>query len=153
MEKGWTLTLLRPQTFSADSVPRLHASLRALPSPWPSVSLERTASCWSSSATGARLSLSCGAPRMKLTHFRWRLRRWGRLFSSEEDVIALVATVLPLVAAFQLTDGGSCFGRARFFRTDPFFAPTGLSGATGGLLRGAGKAVSNPELRLASRGA
>jgi MATE family multidrug resistance protein len=45
---------------------------------------------------------------------------WGRMFSSEEDVIAIVAGVLPLVALFQLTDG--------------------LSGATGGLLRGAGKA-------------
>ena len=49
--------------------------------------------------------------------------RWGRLFSSEPEVIRLVATVLPLMAAFQLADG--------------------LSGATGGLLRGAGRAVSS----------
>lgn len=47
--------------------------------------------------------------------------RWGRLFSSEPEVIAVVADVLPLVAAFQLVDG--------------------LSGATGGLLRGAGKSA------------
>lgn len=45
--------------------------------------------------------------------------RWGRLFSSEPEVVAAVAQVLPLVALFQLSDG--------------------LSGAAGGLLRGAGK--------------
>lgn len=45
---------------------------------------------------------------------------WGRLFSSEDEVIGIVASILPLVALFQLTDG--------------------LSGATGGLLRGAGRA-------------
>ena len=32
-------------------------------------------------------------------------RSWGKLFSSEEEVISLVAGVLPLVAFFQLTDG------------------------------------------------
>jgi MATE family multidrug resistance protein len=47
--------------------------------------------------------------------------RWGRFFSSEPEVIQVVADVLPLVAAFQLVDG--------------------LSGATGGLLRGAGKSA------------
>lgn len=45
---------------------------------------------------------------------------WGRLFSSEEEVIGIVASILPLVALFQLADS--------------------LSGATGGLLRGAGRA-------------
>lgn len=44
---------------------------------------------------------------------------WGTLFSSEPEIIKLVANVLPLVAAFQLWDG--------------------LSGAMGGVLRGAGK--------------
>ncbi|GAA6009666.1 hypothetical protein JCM10207_004147 [Rhodosporidiobolus poonsookiae] len=44
---------------------------------------------------------------------------WGRLFSSEPEIIAMVARVLPLVAAFQLFDG--------------------LSGAMGGVLRGSGK--------------
>lgn len=44
---------------------------------------------------------------------------WGTFFSSEPEIIALVANVLPLVAAFQLWDG--------------------LSGAMGGVLRGAGK--------------
>ncbi|ORY74741.1 mate-domain-containing protein [Leucosporidium creatinivorum] len=56
--------------------------------------------------------------------------KWGGLFSSEDDVIALVATVLPLVATFQLTDG--------------------LSGATGGLLRGAGKAPLGALINLTS---
>jgi MATE family multidrug resistance protein len=45
--------------------------------------------------------------------------RWGRLFSSEPAIVKIVATVLPLVAAFQLMDG--------------------LSGAMSGVLRGAGK--------------
>ncbi|GAA5990011.1 hypothetical protein JCM5350_002367 [Sporobolomyces pararoseus] len=45
--------------------------------------------------------------------------RWGRLFSSEPSIVSIVATVLPLVAAFQLMDG--------------------LSGAMSGVLRGAGK--------------
>lgn len=45
--------------------------------------------------------------------------RWGSLFSSEPEIIHIVAKVLPLVAAFQLWDG--------------------LSGAMGGVLRGAGK--------------
>lgn len=44
---------------------------------------------------------------------------WGRLFSSEPSIVKIVATVLPLVAAFQLMDG--------------------LSGAMSGVLRGAGK--------------
>ncbi|GAA6060186.1 hypothetical protein JCM10212_005187 [Sporobolomyces blumeae] len=44
---------------------------------------------------------------------------WGRLFSSEPTIVRMVATVLPLVAFFQLTDG--------------------LSGAMSGVLRGAGK--------------
>ncbi|GAA5939098.1 MATE family efflux transporter [Sporobolomyces koalae] len=44
---------------------------------------------------------------------------WGRLFSSEPSIVGIVATVLPLVAAFQLMDG--------------------LSGAMSGVLRGAGK--------------
>ena len=47
--------------------------------------------------------------------------KWGSLFSSEPEIIKLVANVLPLVAAFQLSDG--------------------LSGAMGGVLRGAGKPV------------
>ncbi|BGP10846.1 ethionine resistance protein [Rhodotorula toruloides] len=44
---------------------------------------------------------------------------WGHLFSSDKEIIVLVANVLPIVAAFQLCDG--------------------LSGAMGGVLRGAGK--------------
>lgn len=32
---------------------------------------------------------------------------WGRLFSSEDEVIKIVASVLPLVALFQLTDSKS----------------------------------------------
>lgn len=34
---------------------------------------------------------------------------WGGLFSSEPDVIEVVAGVLPLVALFQLSDGESSF--------------------------------------------
>ncbi|KAM0746448.1 MATE efflux family protein [Meredithblackwellia eburnea MCA 4105] len=55
---------------------------------------------------------------------------WGGLFSSEPDVIAIVARVLPLVALFQLTDG--------------------LSGATGGVLRGAGRATLGALINLTS---
>lgn len=46
-------------------------------------------------------------------------RSWGTLFTSEPEIINLVSDVLPLVSAFQLMDG--------------------LSGAMGGVLRGAGK--------------
>lgn len=54
--------------------------------------------------------------------------RWGKLFSSDEEVIAIVANIIPLVAFFQLTDG--------------------ISGATGGLLRGAGKAPLGAAINL-----
>ncbi|KAL8280344.1 hypothetical protein RQP46_007261 [Phenoliferia psychrophenolica] len=55
---------------------------------------------------------------------------WGKLFSSEDEVIQVVAGVLPLVALFQLTDG--------------------LSGAAGGLLRGAGRATLGALINLTS---
>ncbi|GAA5877766.1 hypothetical protein JCM3774_000749 [Rhodotorula dairenensis] len=55
---------------------------------------------------------------------------WGTLFSSEPEIIKLVADVLPLVAAFQLWDG--------------------LSGAMGGVLRGAGKPVLGAIINTAS---
>ncbi|KDE03350.1 hypothetical protein MVLG_06157 [Microbotryum lychnidis-dioicae p1A1 Lamole] len=56
--------------------------------------------------------------------------RWGLLFSSEKEVIEVVASVLGLVAAFQLSDG--------------------ISGAMAGLLRGAGKATLGAVLNLIS---
>ncbi|BGP42920.1 ethionine resistance protein [Rhodotorula kratochvilovae] len=56
--------------------------------------------------------------------------RWGSLFSSEPVIIAMVAKVLPLVAAFQLWDG--------------------LSGAMGGVLRGAGKPTLGAIINTAS---
>ncbi|KAK4057374.1 ethionine resistance protein [Microbotryomycetes sp. JL221] len=56
--------------------------------------------------------------------------QWGRLFASETEVVKAVASVLPLVATFQLTDG--------------------LSGACGGLLRGAGKATLGAAINLTS---
>ncbi|KWU41857.1 MATE efflux family protein [Rhodotorula sp. JG-1b] len=56
--------------------------------------------------------------------------KWGSLFSSEPEIIKLVANVLPLVAAFQLSDG--------------------LSGAMGGVLRGAGKPVLGAIINTAS---
>ncbi|SCV69552.1 BQ2448_2572 [Microbotryum intermedium] len=56
--------------------------------------------------------------------------RWGLLFSSEKEVIEVVASVLGLVAAFQLSDG--------------------ISGAMAGLLRGAGKAPLGAVLNLIS---
>ncbi|GAA5984384.1 hypothetical protein JCM10908_003328 [Rhodotorula pacifica] len=55
---------------------------------------------------------------------------WGTLFSSEPEIIKLVADVLPLVAAFQLWDG--------------------LSGAMGGVLRGAGKPMLGAIINTAS---
>lgn len=55
---------------------------------------------------------------------------WGTLFSSEPEIISLVAAVLPLVAAFQLWDG--------------------LSGAMGGVLRGAGKPTLGAIVSLAA---
>ncbi|GAA5968573.1 hypothetical protein JCM11641_007683 [Rhodosporidiobolus odoratus] len=55
---------------------------------------------------------------------------WGRIFSSDKEIIVLVAAVLPLVAAFQLWDG--------------------LSGAMGGVLRGAGKPALGSIINLAS---
>lgn len=45
---------------------------------------------------------------------------WGRLFSSDEEVVVIVAAVIPLVGLFQLTDG--------------------VSGAAAGILRGTGLA-------------
>lgn len=85
--------------------------------------------------------------------------RWGKLFSSEPDVISLVATVLPLVAAFQLTDG-----ERRIWLEETLVtllqsvdrwpivtrSPAGLSGATGGLLRGAGRAPLGAIINLTS---
>ncbi|GAA5836748.1 hypothetical protein JCM9279_007648 [Rhodotorula babjevae] len=56
--------------------------------------------------------------------------RWGSLFSSEPEIIRIVAKVLPLVAAFQLWDG--------------------LSGAMGGVLRGAGKPTLGAIINTAS---
>lgn len=56
--------------------------------------------------------------------------QWGWLFSSEPDVVKLVAKILPILALFQLTDG--------------------LSGATGGLFRGSGKATLGAVVNLAS---
>ncbi|GAA5902694.1 hypothetical protein JCM6882_004044 [Rhodosporidiobolus microsporus] len=56
--------------------------------------------------------------------------RWGNLFSSEPVIIEMVARVLPLVAAFQLWDG--------------------LSGAMGGVLRGAGKPTLGAIINTAS---
>ncbi|GAA5863090.1 hypothetical protein JCM8547_002794 [Rhodosporidiobolus lusitaniae] len=55
---------------------------------------------------------------------------WGQLFSSEPEIIDMVARVLPLVAAFQLWDG--------------------LSGAMGGVLRGAGKPTVGAIINTAS---
>lgn len=48
-------------------------------------------------------------------------KRWGRLFSSDEKVVAIVADVIPLVGVFQVTD---C-----------------ITGAAMGVLRGTGLAV------------
>ncbi|GAA5824860.1 hypothetical protein JCM11251_005370 [Rhodosporidiobolus azoricus] len=56
--------------------------------------------------------------------------KWGNLFSSDPEIIAMVAKVLPLVAAFQLWDG--------------------LSGAMGGVLRGAGKPTLGAIINTAS---
>lgn len=56
--------------------------------------------------------------------------QWGRLFSSEDDVVEVVASVLPLVALFQLPDV--------------------LSGSTGWLLRGAGKPTLGAGINIVS---
>ncbi|GJN93150.1 hypothetical protein Rhopal_006197-T1 [Rhodotorula paludigena] len=57
-------------------------------------------------------------------------RSWGTLFTSEPEIINLVSDVLPLVSAFQLMDG--------------------LSGAMGGVLRGAGKPTLGAIINTAS---
>ncbi|BGP19486.1 hypothetical protein JCM10213_006306 [Rhodosporidiobolus nylandii] len=56
--------------------------------------------------------------------------KWGHLFSSEPEIITMVAAVLPLVAAFQLWDG--------------------LSGAMSGVLRGAGKPTLGAIINVSS---
>lgn len=73
--------------------------------------------------TSSRVSLAIAAAAslansLLLIIFR---NSWGGLFTQDPDVIALVASVIPLVAFFQLTDG--------------------VSGATGGILRGGSKAT------------
>ncbi|GAA6030860.1 hypothetical protein JCM8097_008911 [Rhodosporidiobolus ruineniae] len=55
---------------------------------------------------------------------------WGRLFTSEPEIIDIVARVLPLLAAFQVFDS--------------------LSGAMGGVLRGAGKPTLGAIINTAS---
>jgi MATE family multidrug resistance protein len=55
-------------------------------------------------------------------------KRWGRLFSSDEMVVAIVADVIPLVGVFQVTD---C-----------------ITGAAMGVLRGTGLAVRDCSLSL-----
>ena len=47
----------------------------------------------------------------------------GRLFTTDEKVVALVAVVLPIIAVFQVADG--------------------VTGIMSGLLRGAGRSVSS----------
>ncbi|KAK4052808.1 ethionine resistance protein [Microbotryomycetes sp. JL201] len=80
-----------------------------------------------SRATMALAIVVAGVNSVLLIIFR---HQWGSLFASEKDVVAAVASVLPLMATFQLTDA--------------------LSGATGGLLRGAGKATLGAAINLTS---
>lgn len=56
--------------------------------------------------------------------------KWGRLFSEQDDVVEIVASVLPLVAIFQLPDV--------------------LAGSTGWLLRGAGKPTIGAAINIVS---
>lgn len=55
---------------------------------------------------------------------------WGRLFSSEPEIIEIVADILPLVTIFQIADG--------------------VNACMGGLLRGAGRAVLGALINLMS---
>ncbi|GJJ08326.1 hypothetical protein Clacol_002537 [Clathrus columnatus] len=83
-------------------------------------------------AIAARVSLllTCVIAAVMSATFVIFRKKWGLLFNEDKEVIALVSSILPLVALFQLFDG--------------------LAGTTGGILRARGRQFTGAMLNLSA---